>query len=150
MILNALEMKPLPVYGRGENVRDWLYVEDHAEALLTAVERGRVGETYNIGGSSERKNLAVVEAICDLVDQLRPCKSGKARRELINFVADRPGHDLRYAIDASKIQRELGWRPRENFASGLMKTVQWYLDNETWWRDVREGRYRGERLGTLS
>ena len=150
MILNALEMKPLPVYGRGENVRDWLYVEDHAEALLTAVERGRVGETYNIGGSSERNNLEVVEAICDLVDQLRPCKNGKARRELITFVADRPGHDLRYAIDASKIQRELGWRPRETFASGLMKTVQWYLDNETWWRDVREGRYRGERLGTLS
>jgi dTDP-glucose 4,6-dehydratase len=149
-ILNALEMKPLPVYGRGENVRDWLYVEDHAEALLTAVERGRVGETYNIGGSSERKNLAVVEAICDLVDQLRPCKNGKARRELITFVADRPGHDLRYAIDASKIRRELGWSPRENFASGLMKTVQWYLDNEPWWRDVREGHYRGERLGTLS
>ena len=149
MILNALEMKPLPVYGRGENVRDWLYVEDHAEALLAAVERGRVGETYNIGGSSERRNLAVVEDICDLVDQLRPCRDGKSRRELITFVADRPGHDLRYAIDASKIQHELGWRPRENFASGLMKTVQWYLDNEIWWQDVRAGRYRGERLGTL-
>ena len=150
MILNALEMKPLPVYGRGENVRDWLYVEDHAEALLTAVERGRVGETYNIGGASERTNLEVVEAICDLVDQVRPDENGKARRKLITFVADRPGHDLRYAIDAGKIQRELGWRPRENFASGLMKTVQWYLENEPWWRDVREGRYRGERLGTLS
>jgi dTDP-glucose 4,6-dehydratase len=149
MILNALEMKPLPVYGRGENVRDWLYVEDHAEALLTAIERGRVGETYNIGGASERTNLEVVEAVCDLLDALRPCKNGGRRRELITFVADRPGHDLRYAIDASKIQRELGWRPRENFESGLAKTVQWYLDNEPWWREARGGRYRGERLGTL-
>jgi dTDP-glucose 4,6-dehydratase len=149
IVLNALEGKALPVYGRGENVRDWLYVEDHADALLTAIERGRIGETYNIGGSAERRNLEVVETICDIVDELRPRAQGGTRRELISFVTDRPGHDLRYAIDAGKIQRELGWRPAENFTSGLRKTVQWYLDNEGWWRDVREGRYRGERLGTL-
>ena len=149
MILNALEGKPLPVYGRGENIRDWLYVEDHAEALIEVVARGRLGETYNIGGASERKNLDVVEAICDLVDELKASADGRSRRALIQFVTDRPGHDLRYAIDAGKIERELGWRPRENFDSGLRKTVAWYLDNERWWRDVREGRYRGERLGSL-
>jgi dTDP-glucose 4,6-dehydratase len=144
-ILNALEGKPLPVYGRGENVRDWLHVEDHAEALLTVVERGRLGESYNIGGGAERRNLEVVEAICDLVDELAP-RPG-SRRELIRFVVDRPGHDLRYAIDASKIERELGWRPARDFASGLRETVRWYLENESWWRGVRSGAYRGERLG---
>ena len=149
IILNALEGKPLPVYGRGENIRDWLYVEDHAEALLRAVEQGQPGETYNIGGANERKNIEVVEAICDLIDELRPNAGGPSRRELITYVTDRPCHDLRYAIDAGKIARELGWRPRETFESGLKKTVQWYLDNAPWWRDVREGKYRGERLGAL-
>jgi len=144
-ILNALEGKPLPVYGKGDNVRDWLHVEDHAEALLTVVERGRLGESYNIGGGAERRNLEVVEAICDLVDELAP-RPG-SRRDLIRFVVDRPGHDARYAIDASKIERELGWRPARDFASGLRETVRWYLDNEAWWTGIRSGAYRGERLG---
>jgi len=144
-ILNALEGKPLPVYGKGDNVRDWLHVEDHAEALLTVVERGRLGESYNIGGGAERRNLEVVEAICDLVDELAP-RPG-SRRDLIRFVVDRPGHDARYAIDASKIERELGWRPARDFASGLRATVRWYLDNEAWWKAIRSGAYRGERLG---
>jgi dTDP-glucose 4,6-dehydratase len=149
-ILNALEGKPLPVYGRGENIRDWLYVEDHAEALLTVVERGQIGESYNIGGRSERRNLEVVEAICDLVDEFAPTGKKGSRRNLISFVADRPGHDLRYAIDAGKIERELGWRPRETFESGLRKTVRWYLENRKWWSDIRSGRYRGERLGLIA
>lgn len=148
-ILNALEGKPLPVYGKGENVRDWLYVEDHAEALLTAVEKGKIGETYNIGGINERRNIDVVHAICDLMDELAPDKRIGPRRDLIAFVQDRPGHDLRYAIDCAKIERDLGWRPRETFETGLRKTVQWYLDNRAWWGDIRSGRYRGERLGTL-
>jgi dTDP-glucose 4,6-dehydratase len=145
VILNALEGKPLPVYGRGENVRDWLHVEDHAEALLTVVERGRIGESYNIGGRAERRNLQVVEAICDLVDELAP-RAG-SRRDLITFVADRPGHDARYAIDAGKIERELGWTPKRDFETGLRETVRWYLDNEPWWAAIRSGAYRGERLG---
>jgi dTDP-glucose 4,6-dehydratase len=150
MILNALEGKPLPVYGKGENIRDWLYVEDHAEALLTTVERGLIGESYNIGGINERKNIDVVHAICDLMDELAPdAKIGK-RRNLITYVQDRPGHDLRYAIDCSKIDRDLGWRPRETFETGLRKTVQWYLDNRSWWGDIRSGRYRGERLGAIA
>jgi len=150
MILNALEGKPLPVYGSGENVRDWLFVDDHAEALLTVVERGRVGESYNIGGASERRNLHVVEAVCDLVDEFVPDQRLSSRRDLITFVADRPGHDLRYAIDAGKVAHELGWRPHESFESGLRKTVRWYLDNRGWWGDIRSGRYRGERLGVLA
>jgi dTDP-glucose 4,6-dehydratase len=145
VILNALEGKPLPVYGRGDNVRDWLHVEDHAEALLAVVERGRIGESYNIGGSAERRNLEVVEAICDLVDELAPRQG--SRRDLIAFVTDRPGHDARYAIDAGKIERELGWRARHDFAGGLRETVKWYLDNEPWWTAIRSGAYRGERLG---
>jgi dTDP-glucose 4,6-dehydratase len=147
MILNALEGRPLPVYGRGDNVRDWLYVEDHAEALLTVLERGRPGESYNVGGGAERRNLEVVEAVCDLVDEMAPKWSGGSRRGLVTFVADRPGHDLRYAIDASRIASELGWRPRETLESGLRKTVRWYLDNKPWWKDIRSGKYRGERLG---
>jgi dTDP-glucose 4,6-dehydratase len=147
MIINALEGLPLPVYGKGENIRDWLYVEDHAEALLAVVERGEVGGSYNIGGASERRNLEVVEAICDLVDELAPERRAAPRRELISYVSDRPGHDLRYAIDASKVAREIGWRPSQSFESGLRKTVQWYLDNGGWWRDIRSGAYRGERLG---
>ena len=145
VILNALEGKPLPVYGRGDNVRDWLHVEDHAEALLAVVEKGSIGESYNIGGRAERRNLQVVEAICDLVDELAPGHG--SRRDLIRFVSDRPGHDARYAIDASKIERELGWTPRYDFETGLRETVRWYLDNEPWWAAIRSGAYRGERLG---
>jgi dTDP-glucose 4,6-dehydratase len=147
MILNALHDMPLPVYGNGANVRDWLFVEDHARALELVLTRGRPGESYNVGGNSERTNLEVVEAVCDLVDARRPRPGGGSRRDLITFVADRPGHDLRYAIDASKIRRELGWAPAQTFESGLAATVDWYLDNERWWRPIREGRYTGERLG---
>jgi len=145
-ILNALEGKPLPVYGTGANVRDWLFVEDHARALRAVAEKGRPGETYLIGGRAERTNLDVVHAICDLLDARGKLPDGKARRELVNFVADRPGHDRRYAIDPSKIERELGWKPRETFESGLARTVAWFLENEDWWRPLRE-RYAGERLG---
>lgn len=144
-ILNALAGRELPVYGRGENVRDWLYVDDHAEALVAVLERGRAGGTYAIGGQNERQNLDVVHAICDVVDELAPAR--ESRRRLVRFVTDRPGHDLRYAIDASKVAREIGWRPRETFETGLRKTVRWYLENEAWWRHVQSGSYRGERLG---
>jgi dTDP-glucose 4,6-dehydratase len=147
MILNALDDRPLPVYGTGSNVRDWLYVEDHARALATVVTAGIPGESYNVGGNAERSNLQVVEAICDLVDDRRPRPDGSSRRDLITFVADRPGHDLRYAIDATKIARDLGWRPREDFRSGLARTVDWYLANQSWWAPIRGGRYAGERLG---
>ena len=147
VILNALEGKPLPVYGDGRNVRDWLYVDDHADALLLAATRGAAGETYAIGGHNEMTNIAVVRAICAILDEMRPDAAGP-RERLITFVADRPGHDARYAIDASKIGRELGWRPRQSFDSGLRRTIQWYLDNPKWWGDIRSGVYRGERLGT--
>ena len=147
MILNALEGKRLPVYGRGENVRDWLYVEDHADALLTVLERGRAGETYLIGGNSERTNLEVVRRICAIVDELAPDPRIGPRERLIEYVTDRPGHDLRYAIDASHLRTELGWSPRETFDSGLRHTVEWYLTNREWWERVRSGQYRGERLG---
>jgi dTDP-glucose 4,6-dehydratase len=143
-ILNAIEGKPLPVYGRGENVRDWLHVEDHARALETIVTRGRVGESYNVGARSERTNLQVVEAICDLVDERL---GGGPRRDLITFVEDRPGHDRRYAIDPAKVERGLGWRPRHDFDSGLANTVDWFLANEWWWRPIREQKYGGGRLG---
>jgi len=149
VLLNALEGKPLPVYGRGDNIRDWLYVDDHARALALALARGRPGETYCIGGRAERRNLAVVEALCDALDAAVPA-TGPAeapRRGLVRFVADRPGHDHRYAIDAGKAERELGWRPRESFESGLRRTVAWYLANEWWWRPHRDGRYAGQRLG---
>nr|WP_313403187.1 dTDP-glucose 4,6-dehydratase [Pseudomonas sp.] len=151
MILNALAGKPLPVYGNGQQVRDWLYVEDHARALLKVVSEGQVGETYNIGGHNEQKNLDVVKAICTLLEELAPQKpTGIARYEdLITYVQDRPGHDLRYAIDASKIERELGWVPQETFETGLRKTVQWYLDNLEWCRRVQDGSYQGQRLGAL-
>ena len=147
-IINAIEGKPLPVYGRGENVRDWLYVEDHARALGLIVADGRVGESYNVGARSERSNLQVVEAICDLVDERRPTGEGGPRRSLITFVEDRPGHDRRYAIDPTKIERELGWRAEASFESGLAMTVDWYLDNEWWWRPIRDRKYGGGRLGT--
>ncbi|HEY8381973.1 MAG TPA: dTDP-glucose 4,6-dehydratase [Microvirga sp.] len=145
--LNALEGKPLPVYGRGENVRDWLYVDDHADALILVAEKGKVGENYNIGGWNERTNIDVVRAICALVDEMAPDAAIGPRQNLITYVSDRPGHDLRYAIDASKIERDLGWRPAETFETGLRKTVEWYLQNRAWWERVRSGIYRGERLG---
>jgi dTDP-glucose 4,6-dehydratase len=145
-ILNALAGERLPVYGKGENVRDWLYVEDHARALDLIAERGQIGETYNVGGRNERRNIDVVRRICSVLDELRP--SNRPREELIDFVADRPGHDARYAIDATKLEIELGWRAVENFDSGIEKTVRWYIDNDWWWRPLRE-RYAGERLGLL-
>jgi dTDP-glucose 4,6-dehydratase len=147
-ILNAIEGKPLPVYGRGANFRDWLHVDDHAEALELVLTRGRVGESYNVGGGAERSNLQVVETICDLLDQRRP--TDRPRRELISFVTDRPGHDRRYAIDPSKIERELGWRPSRDFEAGLGETIDWFLANEWWWRPIRDGKYRGERLGSAA
>lgn len=149
IILNAMEGKPLPVYGKGEQVRDWLYVEDHARALHLVVSKGIVGETYNIGGHNEKRNIDVVRAICELLEELRPQKPAGVNRyaDLITFVTDRPGHDLRYAIDAGKIQRELGWTPEETFESGLCKTVQWYLENQEWCRHVQDGSYQRERLG---
>jgi dTDP-glucose 4,6-dehydratase len=149
VILNALEGKPLPVYGDGLQVRDWLYVEDHARALLEVVTRGEVGETYNIGGHNEQKNIDVVRGICALLEELAPNRpAGVAHyADLITFVKDRPGHDLRYAIDASKIQRDLGWVPQETFQTGLRKTVQWYLENLEWCRRVQDGSYQRERLG---
>src|SRR5664279_3570307 len=146
-ILNALEGKPLPVYGNGGHIRDWLFVEDHARALVTIAERGAPGECYNVGGGSERSNLQVVEAICRIVDEIAPDAAIGPRSGLKAFVADRPGHDKRYAIDASKIKRDLGWEPRESFASGLAKTVRWYVDNPSWWQRIRSRIYRGERLG---
>jgi dTDP-glucose 4,6-dehydratase len=145
-ILNALEGKPLPVYGNGENVRDWLYVEDHARALLLIAERGRVGHGYNVGADCARSNIAVVRSICALMDELVHDAAGPHER-LISFVADRPGHDLRYAIDARKIRQELGWAPQETFETGLRKTVEWYLINRGWWERIRADVYRGERLG---
>jgi dTDP-glucose 4,6-dehydratase len=146
VILNALEGKPLPVYGKGENVRDWLFVEDHAAALETIFRTGAVGESYNVGGRAERTNLQVVEAICDALDARRPLTDGRKRRELITFVTDRPGHDRRYAIDCSRIERELGWTPSVNFEQGLARTVDWYLESDWWWEPLRT-RYAGERLG---
>jgi dTDP-glucose 4,6-dehydratase len=147
-ILNAMEGKPLPVYGAGANVRDWLFVEDHARALRAVLDKGEPGETYLVGGRAERTNLEVVHAICDLLDARGKLPGGKPRRDLVSFVTDRPGHDRRYAIDPSKIERELGWKPHETFDSGLARTVDWYLANEDWWRPLRE-RYGGERLGKL-
>ena len=148
IILNCLDGKPLPVYGKGANVRDWLYVEDHARALLLVNEKGVPGETYNVGGHNERTNLDVVKTVCAILDDLRPRADGTTYDSLITFVADRPGHDLRYAIDPVKLMTDLGWRPRENFETGIRKTVQWYLDNEWWWGPIHRGRYAGERLGT--
>jgi len=149
-IIRALRGQSLPVYGKGENVRDWLHVEDHAEALSLVLQRGRPGETYNIGANNERRNIDVVRAICALLDDLLPNSVNRPHAKLIEFVTDRPGHDQRYAIDAAKIERELGWRPRRSFAEGLRDTVRWYLDNRAWWERVMSGAYRGERLGLKS
>ncbi|UYZ10748.1 dTDP-glucose 4,6-dehydratase [Agrobacterium salinitolerans] len=148
IILNALEGKPLPVYGNGANIRDWLYVEDHARALWLIVQKGLAGEKYNVGGRNEQKNIDVVNCICSILDELRP--QSKHYAELIKYVTDRPGHDARYAIDATKLETELGWKAQENFATGIRKTVEWYLDNAWWWQPLREGVYAGERLGVLT
>ncbi|MFP9461084.1 dTDP-glucose 4,6-dehydratase [Pectobacterium brasiliense] len=149
VILNAVAGKPLPVYGDGAQIRDWLFVEDHARALYKVVTEGEIGETYNIGGHNERKNIEVVQTICALLEELAPNKPAGVvhYRDLITYVKDRPGHDMRYAIDAGKIERELGWRPEETFETGMRKTVSWYLNNEKWWRSVQDGSYAGERLG---
>jgi len=147
MIMNALAGKPLPVYGRGDQIRDWLFVEDHARALLVVLNSGQPGETYNIGGNNQRRNLEVVQTICGLLDQFVPRGGGARYSDLITHVPDRPGHDRRYAIDCAKISRVLGWHPQESFMSGLRKTVEWYLENRQWCQRVQEGSYRGERLG---
>ncbi|WP_438731745.1 dTDP-glucose 4,6-dehydratase [Parasphingorhabdus sp. DH2-15] len=148
VIIKSLAGEPLPVYGDGSNVRDWLYVDDHVRAMLAVVEGGTLGESYMVGGNSERTNLQVVETICDTLDRLRPREDGKSYREQITFVTDRPGHDFRYAIDASKLKNALGWEPAETFESGMANTIKWYLDNQKWWQDILSGEYRGERLGT--
>lgn len=149
-IIRALRGQSLPVYGKGENVRDWLHVEDHAEALTLVLRKGRPGETYNVGGGSERKNIDVVRTICGLLDEMLTDSPNRPHDRLIEFVIDRPGHDARYAIDAGKIRTELGWRPHHGFDDGLRQTVRWYLDNRSWWERVMSGAYRGERLGLVS
>ena len=147
VILNALDMKPLPIYGKGDQIRDWLFVEDHARALYQVVTEGVVGETYNIGGHNEKQNIEVVKMICKILDELKPESTGQKYETLITFVKDRPGHDLRYAIDAAKIEKELGWTPQETFETGIRKTVEWYLNNLDWCRRVQDGSYQRERLG---
>ena len=147
MILNCLEEKPLPVYGTGENIRDWLYVEDHCDAIYTILQKGTIGETYNVGGNNEIKNIQIVEVICDVLNDIHPAGSGKSYHELITFVKDRPGHDFRYAIDASKLKKEIGWEPKESFNTGIQKTIEWYLKNEEWWKTIQENTYKQERLG---
>ena len=147
VILNALDGKALPIYGKGDQIRDWLFVEDHARALYLVVTQGLVGETYNIGGHNEKQNIEVVKTICKILDELRPQANAQRYESLITFVKDRPGHDLRYAIDAAKIERELGWKPQETFETGIRKTVEWYLNNLDWCRRVQDGSYQGERLG---
>ena len=148
MIIKALKGEPMPVYGSGNNVRDWLYVDDHARALYTIASRGRAGESYNVGGNSEVSNIQVVERICAILNELSPRKDGKRYEEQITFVSDRPGHDFRYAIDATKIKSELDWVPLETFETGLRKTVEWYLDNQKWWQPLLNKHYQGQRLGT--
>jgi dTDP-glucose 4,6-dehydratase len=147
MIANACADKQLPVYGDGRNVRDWLYVEDHCQAVDAVIRLGEPGRTYNIGGNNEQTNISVVQLICDLVDELQPRPNSSSRRDLVTFVTDRPGHDLRYAIDANRIQQELGWQPASTFAQGLRRTVEWYLANQAWCEEVTRDRYQGDRLG---
>ena len=146
MITKALNFESLPVYGDGKNIRDWLFVTDHCKAIETVLKKGKIGEVYNVGGNEEKQNIEVVHTLCDILDEVAPI-SGKSRRDLITFVKDRPGHDQRYAIDSSKLQNELGWKPEETFESGIRKTVQWYLDNKTWCDRVLDGSYQGQRLG---
>ena len=150
VILKCLRGEPIPVYGKGENVRDWLYVDDHCDALKTVLERGQPGETYNIGGNNELRNIDLVHTLCEILDKLHPAAAGRSYKEQITFVADRPGHDLRYAIDASKIKKQLGWTPKQDHQSGFKKTVQWYLGNRIWWQSILDGSYKLERLGLTS
>jgi dTDP-glucose 4,6-dehydratase len=147
IIIKCLNGEKLPVYGKGDNIRDWLFVDDHVRALQAVFERGSVGESYMIGGRSERTNLDVVHTICDTLDRIRPRSDGHSYRDQIHFVTDRPGHDFRYAIDASKLEKDLGWKPQESFESGMDKTILWYLENQGWWKNILSGAYRGERLG---
>ena len=147
MISNCIDEKPLPIYGEGLNIRDWLFVEDHYDAIYSVLRNGTIGETYNIGGNNEISNIDIVNTICSILDELKPRSGGKSYNNLITFVTDRPGHDFRYAIDATKINNKLGWSPKETFASGIRKTIQWYLDNESWWRKIQDGTYNQERLG---
>ena len=149
MIINCLNGKPLPVYGKGDNIRDWLYVEDHCGAIMTVLKDGIPGETYNIGGRTEMSNLKIVEYICDSLNEMYPSQSGKSYRELITFVTDRPGHDFRYSIDASKIEKELNWMPDESFETGIRKTIEWYLEHQDWWQNIQKKIYEQERLGVL-
>ena len=149
MIINCLQGTPLPVYGKGENVRDWLFVGDHCDAIQTVLAKGEMGETYNIGGNNEIKNIDVVTIICSLLDEISPRKNGSSYSDLITFVKDRPGHDFRYAIDAGKIQNDLGWSPNESFETGIRKTIHWYLDNQNWWKSIQDNNYRQERLGVI-
>ena len=146
MILNAIDGKPLPVYGKGNQIRDWLFVEDHARALVKVAAQGQVGETYNIGGHNEKQNIEVVTTICEVLDELMP--NSNSYKELISYVEDRPGHDMRYAIDSTKIKQDLGWQPEETFESGIRKTIHWYLDNQEWCQRVQNGSYQRERLGS--
>jgi len=149
MILNCLENKPLPVYGTGENIRDWLYVEDHCEAIWTIIENGKPGETYNVGGNNEIQNIQIVKTICHVLDEIIPSKSGRSYSDLITFVTDRPGHDFRYAIDSSKLKKELNWTPKETFSSGIKQTVRWYLEHKSWWKNIQNKSYQQERLGVI-
>ncbi len=149
MIINCLQGNPLPVYGKGENVRDWLFVGDHCDAIHTVLAKGEIGETYNIGGNNEIKNLDVVTIICSLLDEISPRENGSSYSDLITFVKDRPGHDFRYAIDAGKIRNDLGWSPNESFETGIRKTIHWYLDNQNWWKTIQDNNYRQERLGVI-
>lgn len=149
MILNCLAHKPLPVYGKGLNVRDWLYVTDHCEAITLVIKSGKVGETYNIGGHNEIKNIDIVNIICELLDEMQPSDQLASYKELITYVQDRPGHDLRYAIDAGKIQADLGWLPKESFSTGIRKTILWYLEHQEWWQNIQSNKYQQERLGTI-
>ena len=149
MIINCLQGNPLPVYGKGENVRDWLFVGDHCDAIQTVLAKGEMGETYNIGGNNEIKNIDVVTIICSLLDEISPRKNGSSYSDLITFVKDRPGHDFRYAIDAGKIRNDLGWSPNESFETGIRKTIHWYLDNQNWWKAIQDNNYRQERLGVI-
>jgi len=149
MILNCLAEKSLPVYGTGENIRDWLYVDDHCEAIHTIIENGKIGETYNVGGNNEIMNIDIVNVICNLLDEINPSTHLKSYTELITFVTDRPGHDFRYAIDSSKLKNELNWVPKETFETGIKKTIKWYLENQSWWKDIQNKNYQQERLGVL-
>ena len=149
MILNCLAEESLPVYGTGENVRDWLYVDDHCEAIYTIIEKGKIGETYNVGGNNEIHNIEIVITICSILDEIQPSANGNSYSDLITYVKDRPGHDFRYAIDSSKLKNELNWSPNETFESGIKKTINWYLENQSWWQDIQNNTYQQERLGVV-